>query len=100
AYSSSVENMNLMSPNGVNWRNLPPYVDQADVFGGYNHVARALGDNTSDGAYNSLPSILENGQSYTHTYQIPINTTVWELKNINVVAMMLNATTGEILNAV
>lgn len=89
----------LVATNGVDWKDLPEWVDQSEVFGGYNHVARALGNNEYEGDAGSLPSTLTNGQSYTYTYTFNYDPKWGSLSNLHAVAMLIDRTTGAILNA-
>jgi hypothetical protein len=97
-FTTSLNNTDLISPDGTNWKNLPEYVDQVAVFGGYNHVARALGNNAINGDAGSLPATLTNAQSYTHTYTFTKGAT-WVVSNMHAVAMFIDNSTGEIFNA-
>ena len=97
-YSSASNNKNLIDGNGVNWRNLPKLVDQSTVFGGYNHVARALANNQFEGDSASLPGILVDGQSYSYSYTINYDPS-WDMSNLHAIAMFIDKTTGEIYNA-
>lgn len=86
-------------PHGSeDWNLLPNPTDVSAVFGGYDHVARALGDNQINGAAGSLPGTLTDGQSYTHTYTFNWDAS-WDLNNMHAVAFLVNVTTGEVLNA-
>jgi hypothetical protein len=86
-------------PHGTqNWQTLPNPTDVSTVFGGYDHVGRALGDNLLNGAAGSLPATMTDGMSYSHTYTIAINS-AWNLNNLHAVAYFVNNTTGEVLNA-
>lgn len=97
-YSSTANNEDLIDANGVNWKTLPGTVDQSTVFGGYNHVARALANNQFQGDNASLPGTLTDGQSYTYTYTINYNPS-WDAYRLTAVAMFIDKTTGEVLNA-
>lgn len=97
-YSSAANNKNLIDGNGVNWKNLPEQVDQSTVFGGYNHVARALANDKYNGDYASLPGTLVDGQSYSYSYTIPYDPS-WNMSNLHAIAMFVDKTTGEIYNA-
>lgn len=97
-YSSSSNNKDLIDGNGVNWKDLPEYVDQSTVFGGYNHVARALANDQFEGDSASLPNTLIDGQSYSYSYTITYDPN-WKMSNLHAVAMFIDKTTGEIYNA-
>ena len=88
----------LIDQNGTDWKTLPEYVDQSTVFGGYDHVARALANNAINGSAGSLPGTLTNGQSYTHTYTFTKDAT-WNIANMHAVAMLVKNSTGEVLNS-
>lgn len=64
----------------------------------HDHVARALGDDEINGAAGSLPASISSGTNETHTYTIPQDA-AWAMGNMHVVGMLVNGTTGEILNA-
>lgn len=97
-YSSASNNHDLIDGNGVNWKNLPKQVDQSTVFGGYNHVARALANDQFEGDSASLPGTLVDGESYSYSYTITYDPS-WDMKNLHAVAMFIDKTTGEIYNA-
>lgn len=80
------------------WALLPNPTDVSAVFGGYDHVARALGDNEINGAAGSLPGTLTDANSYEHTYTFNIDSD-WDLNNMHAVAFLVNNTTGEVLNS-
>lgn len=88
------------TPDGqnFNWQNLDPNVDVSAVFGGYDHVARALADNQINGAAGSLPATMTDGQSYSHTYSIAKDA-AWDLTKMHAVAMFVDNATGEVINA-
>ena len=63
----------------------------------YNHVGRhLLGGYNGDAA--SLPMTLEDGQTYSHTYSYTLPEGFNE-EYVYVVGLMINQSTGEILNA-
>lgn len=64
----------------------------------HDHVARALGSNQINGAPGSLPNSISSGSNHTHTYTFPINSS-WSPWKMHAVGMLVNGTTGEILNA-
>ncbi|MBT5089610.1 MAG: T9SS type A sorting domain-containing protein [Flavobacteriales bacterium] len=75
-------------------------------FGGYDHVARSLSNNDILGDVGSLPSALVNVGTYNHTFT-DVNTNSlagyndagFNWTKAHAVVMIINATTGEILNA-
>lgn len=64
----------------------------------HDHVARALGDDEINGATGSLPASVTSGSTESYSYSFPQNAS-WEMGNMHVVGMLVNGTTGEILNA-
>ena len=64
----------------------------------YDHVARALGNNQILGSAGSLPGTVNSGDSESYMYSIPVGST-WELGNCHFIGMLVNGSTGEILNA-
>lgn len=64
----------------------------------HDHVAVALGDNQINGAAGSLPGTLSDGDSESHTYTFTRNS-AWKISDMHAVGMLVNASTGEILNA-
>lgn len=86
-------------PHGaLNWQTLPNPTDVSTVFGGYDHVGRALGSGQINGVAGSLPATLTDGQSYSHTYTFTVDA-AWNVENMHAVAIFVNNTTSEILNA-
>jgi len=79
---------------------------QPSDFGGYDHVARSLSNNDILGDAGSLPSGLINVGIYNHTF-IDVNASSlagyndagFNWTKAHAVVMIVNATTGEILNA-
>jgi hypothetical protein len=64
----------------------------------HDHVAVALGDNEINGTSGSVPSTVNAGDNVNYTYTFSRNSS-WNLNNMHAVAMIVNGTTGEILNA-
>lgn len=64
----------------------------------HDHVARALGNDQINGSAGSLPGTITAGtqQSYTYTFTKPA---AWKIADMHAVGMLVNAATGEILNA-
>ena len=86
-------------PHGAyNWQTLPNPTDVSAVFGGYDHVGRALGGNQINGAAGSLPGTLNDAQSYEYTYNFTVSPD-WDVDNMHAVAFLINNSTGEVLNA-
>ena len=57
-----------------------------------------MGDDQINGAAGSLPASVSDGDSETHTYTFPKNSS-WNMNKVHIVGMLVNGTTGEILNA-
>ena len=75
-------------------------------FGGYDHVARSLSSNNILGDPNSLPAGLINVGTYSYTFSdvntsslIAYNTVGFNWTKAHAIVMIVNASTGEILNA-
>jgi hypothetical protein len=64
----------------------------------HDHVARALGSNQINGAPGSLPNSISSGSNHTYSYTFPINPS-WSPWKMHAVGMLVNGSTGEILNA-
>lgn len=64
----------------------------------YNHVARALGNNEILGSAGSLPATVDAGTSESYTYTIAKGAD-WNIDFLHFVGMLVNGSTGEILNA-
>lgn len=64
----------------------------------HDHVARALGANEINGVAGSLPGTVSDGDLLSHTYTITKGAS-WDMNNVHPVGMLVNAATGEILNA-
>lgn len=84
---------------GEDWATLGNPVNVVNVFGGYDHVARALGNNAFNGSAGSLPATLVSGQTYDdYSYTFNVGST-WNVYKMHAVAMLIKNSTGEILNA-
>ena len=93
-YSYQTNNLPL-SGAGHNWTAETDPVLAANMY--FDHVARTiLGGFT--GQSGSLPGTIVGGNTYTHnfTFSVPTTSTVG---NMSVIVLLINATTGEILNA-
>lgn len=64
----------------------------------HDHVAIALGNNQINGSAGSLPASITAGSNATYSYTFAQNS-AWNMSNVHVVGMLVNGTTGEILNA-
>jgi Outer membrane protein Omp28/Secretion system C-terminal sorting domain len=75
------------------------YENEADYIEGfvYNHVGRALLGGT-EGINGSLPAAGTAGTDYSYEYTYTVPNT-YNADNMKAIAMVINATTGEILNA-
>jgi len=78
------------------YEDLPDPVPAADMV--YDHVARALGDDLILGAPGSLPGTIDAGSSESYTYTIPKGAD-WALNELHFIGMLVDGSTGEILNA-
>lgn len=78
------------------YEDLPDPVLAADMV--YDHVSRALGDNEILGTEGSLPATVDAGTSESYTYTIPKGAD-WNMDFLHFIGMLVNGTTGEILNA-
>jgi len=79
---------------------------QPSDFGGYDHVARSLSNNDILGDVNSLPAGLINTGVYSYSFNdvgvtslVAYNDAGFNWTKAHAVVMIVNATTGEILNA-
>jgi hypothetical protein len=64
----------------------------------HDHVAIALGNNQINGTYGSVGSGVSVGDSVTYTYTFSRNSD-YNMGKVHVVGMLVNGSTGEILNA-
>ena len=64
----------------------------------HDHVALALGDDEINGASGSVAASVSPGDSASHTYTFPRNSS-WNMTKVHVVGMLVNGATGEIYNA-
>jgi hypothetical protein len=78
------------------YEDLPNPVPAADMV--YDHVARALGDNQILGTSGSLPASISGMTYESHMYTIPKGGD-WDLNNLHFIGMLVDGSTGEILNA-
>ncbi|MEI7803122.1 MAG: T9SS type A sorting domain-containing protein, partial [Bacteroidota bacterium] len=85
----------VMEGAGHNWAAEPNPVLAANMY--YDHVALTiLGGFTGQSA--SLPNPITGGNSYSHTFTYTIPTTS-KPDNVSMIVLLINATTGQILNA-
>ena len=98
-YYSGGGSGNMVMPNGGSMPNYNFSTGPQTVNPYYHdHVAVALGDDQINGAAGSLPASVSDGDSETHTYTFPKNSS-WNMNKVHIVGMLVNGTTGEILNA-
>jgi len=64
----------------------------------YNDVARRIYDDYY-GVAGSIPSIIKEGETYESEYTLSLPNNIQNAKNLKVVALLLDTSTGEILNA-
>lgn len=93
AYSGSANP--LMDWEGVNWNNLPASVPAATMV--YNHVGRALLGGFT-GVASSVPSAVSYNTLYPYSFTYTLPTTQNE-NNIEVVAILIDNASGQIVNA-
>jgi len=94
-YSSSSQNIDLIDWEGINWKNLPSTVPAADMV--YNHVAREILGGW-DGTSGSIPGTVTDGTPNSHSYSYTVPAEYNE-NNMWLIGMVIDQTTGEILNA-
>lgn len=63
----------------------------------FNDVARGIWD--YEGLENSIPANVEKKVPYDYSYQIPVSADVQDKRNLEVVAMLLDINSGEIIQA-
>ena len=76
------------------WEEKPSMVNEGIAF---DHVARAIYD--FDGIEGSIPSNLVAGEEYTGSYSFELPSTILNYNNVKVIAMIINAADGTIVNA-
>jgi len=64
----------------------------------FNDVARKIYDDYY-GVAGQLPSVITEGETYKSSYTLALPDNIQDAKNLKVVALLLDTTTGEILNA-
>lgn len=74
---------------------LPQHIESGMTFG---HVARMVADNRYEGIPGSLPGDMKADQPYTFSYTFNLSSKV-NVANANVVGLLVDAVTGEVLNA-
>ena len=78
------------------FENLPDPVPAEDMV--YNHVGRAIigGFNGVEG---SLPDIVNYGESHSADFSTIIDDETWDIHNMEVIGILINHTTGEVVNS-
>ena len=89
-------NAGPLSGAGHDWTTAGNPVPAANME--YDHVARALGGNEILGLFGSLPNAISAGDVENYTYSIPKNPN-WVNDNLKFIGMIVDGSTGEILNA-
>ena len=94
-YSSTSQNLDLIDIYGQNYKNLPNPIPAANMI--YEHVGRSLLGGYM-GQAGTVPTTITDGTvaSYTFNYTVP-GTSTWS--NMRAVAMLIDQSTGEIINA-
>ncbi len=89
-YDSSV-----LSPDDYmyRWTQQPAKVDIL-----FNDVARVIYSD-ADGVKGSIPAVIEEGKAYQHIYGFNLPKNIQNYKNIRIVTLLIDHTTGEIMNA-
>ena len=95
-YSTSAESIDLIDWEGINYKFKPNPIAASDMV--YDHVGRALLGGF-DGVGGDIPSSAIYNTPYTHsfTYTLPAG---YDENNIELVGLILDNGTGEIVNAV
>jgi len=83
---------------GFDWTTAGDPVSPA-AFGGYDHVARSLSSNDILGDAGSLPAGTVPSGIHSYTFADVAGTVIIDVAKSHAVVMVINATTGEILNA-
>ena len=86
----------LNDPDSKEWIDLPEVVRGIK----YDNIAVAAWE-PYNGIGGSIPSSIQTGQTYTHTYQVNIsgNTLIQNKDNLSIVALLLDKDFGTIINA-
>ena len=85
----------LVDWEGINWSDYPATIPAATMV--YNHVGRALVGGFT-GVAGSVPTSVTYNTPYNHAFTHTLPTTQ-NVNNVEVVALILDATTGQIVNA-
>lgn len=92
---------NYSDPQGYNsegdylgeWRILDNQVSMT-----FNDVARSILPNW-EGASGCVPSIIKEGETYSHTYKLTLPENIQQKSNLRIVTLLIDGSTGEIMNA-
>ncbi len=96
-YFSHQANNTPLVGAGKDWQKEPSTIPASDMV--YNHVARAIAPSFS-GSLGSVPPNITAGQKVSHSITINIRgITIDDWSKFNVVAMLLNGNTHEVINA-
>lgn len=97
-YSFQSQDIALVDPvSGFDWQAATNPI-AAPAFGGYDHVAKTLSNNDILGDVNSIPMNPALGL-YSHSFADVAGTVVNNVAKSHAIVMVVNASTGEILNA-
>ena len=75
------------------WRHSDPYVLTT-----FDDVARAILPDWQ-GAAGYVPAVINEGETYSHTYELTLPENIQQKKNLRIVTLLIDGTTGEIMNA-
>ena len=64
----------------------------------YNDVARGIYPEVN-GLDGSIPAMIEAGKDYSYSYTLDLPTNIQNVDNIRIITLLINAETGEIMNA-
>ena len=103
-YYAGGGNGSMQFPTGINNNynfGANPGNDPAapSLYGGYDHVARSLSNNDILGDAGSLPASTVPLGTHNHAFTAIPNSTVSNANNAHAIVFVVNASTGEILNA-
>jgi len=94
-YYAGGGNGDMIDYDGTNYANLPSTVPAADMV--YNHVGRQLVDGFT-GSANSVPTNITSGTANSFSYSGTLDAD-WDKNEISFVALIINNSTNEIVNA-
>jgi len=95
-YSTDYNNLPLVGA-GHNWQTEPGHVPAANMY--YNFVARSISGGFT-GQAGSLPSTIAAGSTQTYTFPTVTLDASWVDWNMKAVVLLIDATSGKILNSV